>query len=111
MSAYEALRNNVEYHEGKGNTEFSYPTKEARNLFNEMDNRLKAIDKLQDVVKDLPLKVGDVVHEAGYPVEKGDVIEVSTVGDEQFYKVRIRHRRRTIGYYREELELMERPKA
>lgn len=109
MSAYENFRKSVEYCEEKGMTEFTRSVKASRHLLDEVDNRLKAIDKLQALIKDLPLQVGDVVHEAGYPEEKGDVIETSDVAGDLFYRVKIRHRQRVIGYYRDELEFIERP--
>lgn len=111
MSAYENLRNRVEFHEEKGEKDFTYSTKSVRNTLSEIDNRLKAIEKLQAILKNVPLQVGDVVHEAGYPEEKGDIIEVLETKHDVFYRVMSRHRRRVIGYYRDELELMERPEA
>lgn len=107
MSAYENLRKSVEWAE-KNETGIALSRGAGRNILNEVDNRLKAIEKLQALLKDLPLQEGDVVHEAGYPEEKGDVIEVLD-SEDPLYRVRIRHTRRTISYYRDELELIERP--
>ena len=109
MSAYAHLKLTVSYMEEKGATEFTYSVKAARNIVNEVDNRLKAIEKLQALIKNMPLQVGDVVHEAGYPEERGDVIEVQEGEHDTYYRVMSRHRKRVIGYYREELELIERP--
>lgn len=111
MSAYENLRNSVEFHEGKGEKELSYSTKALRNALSEIDNRQRQMDELKKLLSNIPLQVGDVVHEDGYPEEKGDVIDIEDVAGDPYYRVMIRHRRRTIGYCREELELMERPEA
>lgn len=111
MSAYEHLKLTIGHHEEAGNKDFTYSTKAARNIINEIDNRLEKMEKLKKIVSHVPLQVGDVVHETGYPVEKGDVIKVEDEEYDPYYTVMIRHRRRTIGYYREELELMERPGA
>lgn len=108
MSAYENFRRSVEYSEKKG-TDVVVAIKAARHILDEVDNRLKAIEKLQVLLKDLPLQEGDVVHEVGYPDEKGDIIEARENEHERYYRVKIRHSRRVIVYYREELELIERP--
>lgn len=107
MSAYENFRKNVEYSEGKGK-DVVVAIKAARHILDEVDNRLKAIEKLQALLKDLTLQEGDVVHETGYPDEKGDIIEVRENEHEAYYRVKIRHSGRTIVYYREELEFIER---
>lgn len=111
MSAYEHLKKSVEYHEEKGNKEFQYSTKALRNVVSEIDNRFRQMDELKKILSNVPLQVGDVVHEAGYPEEKGDIVEIEDMSGDPYYIVMIRHRRRAIGYYRDELELMERPEA
>lgn len=109
MSAYENFRKSIEYCEENGHTEIKRSVKASRHLLDEIDNRLKAIEKLQALLKNMPLQEGDVVHEAGYPDEKGDVIEARETEHEIIYRVMIRHSRRTIVYYRDELEFIERP--
>jgi hypothetical protein len=109
MSAYENFRLSVEYAEEKGFTEIKRSVKASRHLLDEVDNRLKAIEKLQAMLKNVPLEEGDVVHEAGYPEERGDVIEVRETEHETIYRVTSRHRKRTLVYYRDELEFVERP--
>jgi len=111
MSAYENLKKQVEYIEAKGEKELSYSTKALRHVFSEIDNRLEQMDKLKKLVMNVPLRIGDVVHESGHPLEKGDVTEIEGPSDDPYYTVMIRHRRQSFRYYREELELMERPGA
>jgi hypothetical protein len=111
MSAYEHLKNSVKYQEEAGSKEFHYSTKALSNAISEIDNRLRQMDELKKILSNVPLQVGDVVHEVGYPDEKGDVVDIDNVIGYAYYTVMIRHRRRAIGYYRDELELMERPGA
>src|SRR4029453_9903764 len=108
MSAYENLRRQVEYIEAKGGTELPYSTKALRHVLSEIDNRQRQMDELKRLLSSIPLQVGDVVHEAGYPEEKGDVIDIEDVAGEPYYRVMIRHRRQAYGYYRGGLELLER---
>jgi hypothetical protein len=111
MSAYDHLKKTIGYHEEKGNKEFTYSTKAARNSLNETDNQLEKMEKLKRIVSHIPLQVGDVVHERGYPQEKGDVVKVEDEDTDPIYLIMIRHRRDTFWYYRDELDLMERPGA
>lgn len=111
MSAYENLRKQVEFVEAKGETELTYSTKAVRNVLSEIDNRLAQMDKLKKLVENIPLQLGDVVHETGHPIEKGDVVKIEGPSDDPYYTVMIRHRRQDFRYYREELELMERQEA
>lgn len=77
---------------------------------------LDEIARLQELVKEVPFKVGDVVREVGEEELTGTILEVKTVNDEQVTKVKLftpvpRYdgtSYETITYYADEIELMVR---
>jgi len=86
-------------------------------LLDEIDGLKSELDRWKGLLKDLPFKEGDVVREVGEEEPTGEVIEVKVVNDEQALKVRLFEPvprwdgtvRKTITYYEDEIELIERP--
>jgi hypothetical protein len=74
---------------------------------------LDHIAELEGLRADVPLAVGDRVHEAGYPDETGEIIGFRSGGDARMFTVKRDNPGeglKTINYYREELILIERAK-
>ncbi len=75
---------------------------------------LNEIDRMKELLKTIPFEEGDIVHEAGYPDEIGEVVSVGENDNGRYYFVRLNKKPAvlktdTILYYPDEIELIERP--
>lgn len=80
----------------------------------ELREALDRLEKLEELVKEVTFKVGDVVREVGDDEPTGEIIQIKEGRDEKAYVVNLYSPPPTAGftsitYYADEIELIERP--